>query len=110
MRFSRSGSMAVIMLLLMLMGSMMVQQNEACRLLGEESWARQGSLLLQGLQKGPVRPPGNGCSYTGGGGAPCTTTRNFAAGHAVGVAPPNAYPNGLPRFGVTTDIKRMVQS
>ncbi|KAI6674875.1 hypothetical protein NL676_002781 [Syzygium grande] len=73
MRFSRSSSMAVIMLLLM--GSMMVQQNEACRLLSEEAWARQGLLLLQALQKGPVRPPGNGCSYTGGGGAPCTATR-----------------------------------
>ncbi|KAI6674865.1 hypothetical protein NL676_002771 [Syzygium grande] len=106
MRFSRSGSMAVIMLLLM--GSLMVQQNEACRVLGEEAWARQGLLLLQALQKGPVRPPGNGCSYTGGGGAPCTATQNFAAGRAVGVAPPNAYPNGVPRFGMATDIKEVV--
>ncbi|KAL3717352.1 hypothetical protein ACJRO7_008864 [Eucalyptus globulus] len=108
MRFSRSGSMAVIMLLFM--GSMMVQQNEACRLLGEEAWARQGLLPLQALQKGTVRPPGNGCSYTGGGGAPCTGTRKFAAGRTVGVAPPNAYPNGLPRFGVAADIKQVVQS
>ncbi|KAF8006402.1 hypothetical protein BT93_K0645 [Corymbia citriodora subsp. variegata] len=108
MTFSRSGAMAVIMLLLM--GSMMVQQNEACRLLGEEARALQGLLPLQALQKGPVRPPGNGCSYTGGGGAPCTTARKFAASHAMGVAPPNADPNGLPRFGVEADIKQVVQS
>ncbi|KAL3716931.1 hypothetical protein ACJRO7_008498 [Eucalyptus globulus] len=87
-RFPRSGSMAVIMLFVM--GSMMVQQNEAFRLLGEEARARQGNLLPQGLKKGPVRPPGEGCSYTGAGGAPCPATRKFAAGHAVGVAPPNA--------------------
>ncbi|KAI6674872.1 hypothetical protein NL676_002778 [Syzygium grande] len=100
--------MAVILLLLM--GSMMVQQNEACRLLGEEAWAWQGHLLLQALQKGSVRPPGNGCSYTGGGGAPCTATQNFAAGRAVRVAPLNVYPNRVPCFSVATDIKEVVPS
>ncbi|KAJ4726839.1 hypothetical protein OWV82_000036 [Melia azedarach] len=55
------------------------------------------------LQRGPVRPPGNGCTFIPGrGGAPCTNQMNFA-GRAM--PPPRVYPDHMISFGVATHRK-----
>ncbi|OMO78432.1 hypothetical protein CCACVL1_14387 [Corchorus capsularis] len=58
---------------------------EASRVLSEDV------LVLQSLQKGPVPPSGhNGCTNVpGGGGPPCISGMNFAAGRLMPPPPPS---------------------
>ncbi|KAL7597728.1 hypothetical protein Lser_V15G27137 [Lactuca serriola] len=70
---------------------MSVEPNRACRLLNgefEETWMKTGNLLLSSLQKGSVRPPGNGCCNTGGCGNPCVGSKKVAGLHGGGALPP----------------------
>ncbi|KAL4588090.1 hypothetical protein LXL04_000969 [Taraxacum kok-saghyz] len=70
---------------------MSFEPNRACRLLNgefEETWMKTGNLLLSSLQKGAVRPPGNGCGNTGNGGNPCIGSRKVAGLHRGGTPPP----------------------
>ncbi|KAL4588089.1 hypothetical protein LXL04_000968 [Taraxacum kok-saghyz] len=61
-----------------------LELNEASRIYnGEvaEAWMKTESLLLSALPKGPVRPPGNGCNWTGNGGNPCIGSRKLVTRH-----------------------------
>lgn len=67
------------------------ESNEASRLFNgefEEAWMKAGNLLLSSLQRGPVRPPGNGCNGTGNGGNNCVGSRKFGGGHGGVTTPP----------------------
>ncbi|KAJ9543549.1 hypothetical protein OSB04_023256 [Centaurea solstitialis] len=93
------------------------EPNEGCRLLDgefEETWMKTGNLLLSSsLQRGPVRPPGNGCGNTNNGGNPCRSStvgsKNFAG---VAAPPPptlpttpsltHAYPQQMVGYGVAS--------
>ncbi|CAI9288479.1 unnamed protein product [Lactuca saligna] len=81
---------------------MSVEPNRACRLLNrefEETWMKTGNLLLSSLQKGTVRPPGNGCCNTGGCGNPCVGSRKVVGHlHSGGPPPPSLtpYPTSTP--------------
>lgn len=84
MKFLRAILVAILVLVLL-----RFEPNEACRSLHQrdEYQHQKPRHLFNILQKGSVRPPGNGCSYTPSkGGAPCIKTKNFA-GHAT-VTPP----------------------
>ncbi|KAG8370769.1 hypothetical protein BUALT_Bualt13G0017900 [Buddleja alternifolia] len=95
-----------------------INQYEATRVLDEEEeqWMKRGqNVLLQSLQRRPVRPPSpNGCTWVpGSGGRPCTATvsqQNFA-GHVTASPPPphaaafDPYPEQMLQFGVATDSK-----
>ncbi|KAF5738906.1 hypothetical protein HS088_TW12G00102 [Tripterygium wilfordii] len=92
----------LVIIPLMILQILLMQPNEAqaSRVLDQDN-----VLMLQSLQRGPVRPSGpNGCTYIPGrGGAPCTSQRGFA-GRAV--AAPNAYPDNLMvPFGVAANQK-----
>ncbi|KAI3526639.1 hypothetical protein L2E82_00249 [Cichorium intybus] len=70
---------------------MSFEPTTACRLLNgefEETWMKTGNLLLPSLQRGPVRPPGNGCSNTGNGGNRCRIGSKKVVGRPGGGAPP----------------------
>lgn len=87
--------------ILLLFGVVMSIQlgNATARVLEQDL---QASGLLQNLQKGPVRPPGNGCTeIPKQNGPPCISSRNFA-GHTA-PSPPNAYPTHLFRFGIVAE-------
>ncbi|KAL7597730.1 hypothetical protein Lser_V15G27135 [Lactuca serriola] len=75
---------------------MSFEPNRACRLLNgefEETWMKTGNLLLSSLQKGPVRPPGNGCCNTGRCGNPCVGSKKVAGRLHSGGAPPPPPPS-----------------
>lgn len=93
---------------------------DACRLLSlkEEGRVHDGrddnvdrgfeSLLLSNLQKGPVLPPGTGCTYTPRqGGAPCIKTRKVAIRAKGGHPPELPYLDEVPRFGVAAAPSKM---
>ncbi|KAL4588091.1 hypothetical protein LXL04_000970 [Taraxacum kok-saghyz] len=89
MRSSQIKAFAITTAILLLFTSF--EPNRACRLLNgefEETWMKTGNLLLSSLQKGAVRPPGNGCGNTGNGGNPCVGSRKVAGLHHIGGAPP----------------------
>ncbi|GJY23485.1 hypothetical protein Tco_0397143, partial [Tanacetum coccineum] len=54
----------------------------------EKVWMKTENLLLSSLPRGPVRPPGNGCTNTGNGGNPCIGSRKLAS-RVGGVAAPS---------------------
>ncbi|CAI9288481.1 unnamed protein product [Lactuca saligna] len=83
--------------------SMSFEHNRACRLLNgefEETWLKTGNLMLSSLQKGLVRPPGNGCCNTGGCGNPCVGSRKVVGRLHSGGAPP---PPSLTPIPTSTD-------
>ncbi|KAI3423281.1 BHLH domain-containing protein [Psidium guajava] len=99
---------SAILLSILVLLLLRFEPNEACRSLHQrdEYQNHNPHRLFNVLQKGPVRPPGNGCSYTpSSGGAPCTQTRNFA-GHAT-VVPPvsHAIDKEMVRSSVAVDRK-----
>lgn len=62
--------------------------NEASRHFNgefEEAWMKTGNLLLSSLPHGDMKPPGNGCNWTGNGGNNCVGSRKVGPG---AVAPP----------------------
>ncbi|KAI3668046.1 hypothetical protein L6452_43119 [Arctium lappa] len=101
---------------------MSFEPNEGCRLLDggfEETWMKTGNLLLSpSLQRGPVRPPGNGCDNMNNGGNPCSSgatvgSKKVAGDGGVATPPPpslppppatasltHAYPQQMVEFGV----------
>ena len=85
--------LSIVLVILALLISLSIISNiEACRVLHkEEEWMKRPNLVLQSLQKAPVRPPGSGCTgVPGGGGNPCPNTIDQMgfAGH-VTVSPPH---------------------
>ncbi|KAI6674844.1 hypothetical protein NL676_002750 [Syzygium grande] len=104
MKFVRAILVAVLVLLLL-----RFEPNEACRSLHQtdEYQNHDPHRLFNVLQKGPVRPPWNGCGYTPSrGGAPCTQTRNFA-GHATVATPAgHASDKEMVRSGMAADRKK----
>ncbi|KAI3787810.1 hypothetical protein L2E82_00255 [Cichorium intybus] len=111
----KTQNLALITVLILL--SMTFKESGGCRLLGggfEESWMKTGNLFLSSLQKGPVRPPGNGCDSTGNGGSSCIGSKKIVGGHHGGALPPppplipsltHAYPQHMVQFGATDDGK-----
>ncbi|KAI6684215.1 hypothetical protein NL676_030128 [Syzygium grande] len=107
MKFLHAVALAMALLLLV-----NVQFHEASRVLDNEPeekeeetfhYIKEGNIFLQSLQKGSVRPPGNGCAYTSkGGGPPCISHKKFP-GRTT--APPNSYPAPLFQFGVASDTR-----
>ncbi|OWM83181.1 hypothetical protein CDL15_Pgr011863 [Punica granatum] len=86
------GTAIIVLLLLVSMWP-----TEARRLPDDEDHDRDMvGLLLHSLQKGPVRPPGTGCSNIPKTGPPCIQNRNFAG---RSVAPLNTYPGHVVQFG-----------
>ncbi|GJS27927.1 hypothetical protein Tco_0488547 [Tanacetum coccineum] len=70
----RTDTKTLVVMILFVLLFINIVPNGACRLLGdefEEPWMKRGNLLLSSLQRGTVRPPGNGCCNTGGCGNPC---------------------------------------
>ena len=88
-----------------------IKAYECSRILDEEEehWMKTDNLVLQSLQKGAVRPPGNGCKSTPQqGGNRCTYEINQKgfAGHVMAPPPPpppQAYPQLMGSFGVATN-------
>ncbi|GJR72959.1 hypothetical protein Tco_0085324 [Tanacetum coccineum] len=81
-------SLAIVASLVFLF--MSFEYNVASRPFGgelEKVWMKTENLLLSSLPRGPVRPPGNGCSNTGNGGNPCIGSRKLV-GRVGGVAAP----------------------
>ncbi|PWA65840.1 hypothetical protein CTI12_AA335320 [Artemisia annua] len=81
-------SLAIVASLVLLF--MSFECNVASRPFGgefEKVWINTENLLLSSLPRGPVTPPGNGCTNTGNGGNPCIGSRKFA-GRVGGVAAP----------------------
>ncbi|KAI3668053.1 hypothetical protein L6452_43127 [Arctium lappa] len=68
------------------------QSNGACRLFNgefqESILMKNGNLLLSSLPRGRVRPPGNGCNWTGNGGNHCVGSKKIASRHHGGVVAP----------------------
>ncbi|KAJ9543542.1 hypothetical protein OSB04_023249 [Centaurea solstitialis] len=86
---SKTQNLAIIAIFIMFFINF--QPNGACRLLNgefEETWMKNGNLLLSSLQRGTVRPPGNGCSNTGNGGNPCIGAKKAAMRNSGAAAPP----------------------
>ncbi|KAI3526641.1 hypothetical protein L1887_05900 [Cichorium endivia] len=84
-------SFAIITVFILLF--MSFEENRACRLLNgefEKTQMKNANILLSSLQRGPVRPPGNGCGNTGNGGNPCVGSKKVASRHThgIGASPP----------------------
>ncbi|KAJ4726838.1 hypothetical protein OWV82_000035 [Melia azedarach] len=76
-----------------------MQRNEAFRNLDkEEKYCNSKDLALQSLQRGPVPPSGNGCTYIHRrGGRHCTSQMNFAC--RAMLPPPRVYTDHMISFG-----------
>ncbi|GJT13979.1 hypothetical protein Tco_0861021 [Tanacetum coccineum] len=89
----RTDTKTLVVMILFVLLFINIVPNGACRLLGdefEEPWMKRGNLLLSSLQRGTVRPPGNGCCNTGGCGNPCIGSKKVS-----GVRPPPLTPTSI---------------
>ncbi|GJS27932.1 hypothetical protein Tco_0488552 [Tanacetum coccineum] len=93
----RTDTKTLVVMILFVLFFINTVPNGACRLLGdefEEPWMKRGNVLLSSLQRGPVRPPGNGCCNTGGCGNPCIGSKKVVGRHVSGASsPPPLTPN-----------------